>query len=188
MEFSGKVERLDQNFTTGQFSITFTVNESAAVKNSFDSISKINKLSVKAVKYREKRSLDANSYFHVLVCKIAEAVNISKPHCKNILIAKYGQLEFIGDEMVVIKTNIPPEQMLEQETLHVLPCGVKVENDKEVNFYKVYRGSHTYNTKEMSVLIDGTVEDAQGLKIDTITPNEIQQIKERWGVKIEKAI
>lgn len=34
----------------------------------------------------------------------------------------------------------------------------------------------------MSVLIDGTVADAKELGIDTITPAELQEMKERWGI------
>jgi hypothetical protein len=52
----------------------------------------------------------------------------------------------------------------------------------DATFYKIYRGSHTYDTKEMSLLIDGTVADAKELGIETATPDEIRQMKERWGV------
>lgn len=53
---------------------------------------------------------------------------------------------------------------------------------KKATFYRIYRGSHTYDTKEMSVLIDGTVADAKELGIETATPAEIAEMKERWGV------
>lgn len=43
--------------------------------------------------YKKKRSLDANSYFHVLVGKIADATGNSKVYIKNKLIAEYGQYE-----------------------------------------------------------------------------------------------
>lgn len=57
-----------------------------------------------------------------------------------------------------------------------------VRYDGKLTVYKIYRGSHTYDTKEMSVLIDGTVADAKELGIDTITPAELQEMKERWGI------
>ena len=34
----------------------------------------------------------------------------------------------------------------------------------------------------MSLLIDGTVADAKELGIETITPAEIAEMKERWGI------
>lgn len=38
----------------------------------------------------------------------------------------------------------------------------------------------------MSKLIDGTVSEAKDLGIETLTPNQIREMKERWGVKVEK--
>ena len=65
-----------------------------------------------------------------------------------------------------------------KRSIHCIP--VKYEDN--ATFYKVYRGSHTYDTKEMSLLIDGTVADAKELGIETITPAEIAEMKERWGI------
>ena len=68
--------------------------------------------------------------------------------------------------------------MWEQETLHAIP----IRYDGKATFYKIYRGSHTYDTKEMSVLIDGTVMEAKELGIETMTPAELAEMKARWGV------
>lgn len=184
MEFTGKVAGLVKDWNTGKFEITFSVNEESVVKENFDRIKNVDKLSVKAVKYREKRSLDANAYFHVLVGKIADALTISKTRCKNILICRYGQPERLEDDSeVVYKTNAPVTYMLEQEYLHCQPVGCKEEgNGKTTFFYKIYRGSHAYNTKEMSCLIDGTVAEAKELGIETMTPDELREMKERWNV------
>ncbi len=74
--------------------------------------------------------------------------------------------------------------MLEQETLHCMPCGSKEENGIEITFYRVYRGSHTYNTEEMSILIDGTVQEAKDLGIETMTPDQIEEMKQKWKVEL----
>ena len=137
------------------------------------------KLRIDIKLYREKRSLDVNAYFHVLVGKIAEAVTISKAKAKNILICKYGQPQLLPDgDNMIYKTNAPVEFMAELESIHSIP--VKYSDD--ATFYKIYRGSSTYDTKEMSLLIDGTVADAKELDIETISPVELQRMKERWGV------
>lgn len=137
------------------------------------------KLSIDIKQFREKRSLDANNYFHVLVGKISEVLTISKAKAKNILICKYGQPQILPDGNIMIyKTNAPEEFMLEQESVHCIP--VKYLDD--ATFYKIYRGSHTYDTKEMSLLIDGTVADAKDLDIETISPDELRKMKERWDV------
>ena len=150
----------------------------------YENLKSIELLDVTADKHRKKRSLDANAYFHVLVGKIADVLGISKQRCKNILIGRYGQIEFLSEGVpAVIKTNVSVEQMLDQETLHVVPCGVEIQNGKELNFFRIYRGSHTYDTKEMSILIDGTVQEAKELGIETATPDEIERMKTLWKCK-----
>ena len=51
-----------------------------------------------------------------------------------------------------------------------------------------YYGSSTYDTKEMSVLIDGIVSECKDLDIEVLPPDELQKIKETWGVDVEKTI
>ena len=179
MELTGKAVGASLDFDTNHFRITFEVNESDVVKSEYDKIKNCDKLKIKAVRYTQRRSLDANAYFHVLVGKIADALTISKARTKNVLICKYGQPQLLPDgNIMVYKTNAPEEFMWEQEAIHCIP----VKYDGNATFYKVYRGSHTYDTKEMSVLIDGTVADAKELGIETATPAELSEMKERWGV------
>ena len=105
---------------------------------------------------------------------------------KNELITSYGQIEYIMGQQVVIKTNIPPDKMVEQETLHCKPVKVEIQDGKEITFYRVYRGSHTYNTEEMSKLIDGTVQEAKDLGIETMTRTQIERMMQLYGVKISQ--
>lgn len=187
MEFTGKLSGLDIDYMSGSQKIAIQANED--VRKEFDRLKNCDKLSVKIVKYRKKRSLDANAYFHVLNGKIAEVLNISKQKSKNILIARYGQYELLEDEEpIVYKTNAPVEYMLELENVHFFPCGSTYENGKELIFYHVYRGSHTYDSYEMSKLIEGTVSEAKELGIETATPEELKAMEEKWRVKFEKRI
>ncbi len=185
MEFTGKVVSISSDWGTGQWNVTFSINESSKLAQ-IDCIKDCEKLSIKAVKYRKRRSLDANAYFHVLVGKLADILRISKPRCKNELLHKYGQPYLLNDgQQAVIKSNIGVSEMLENEAIHCYPCGTKFENGAELTFYKVVRGSHTYDTREMSILIDGTVEECKAQGIDTLTPNELRRLKELWGEKHE---
>ena len=179
MDLTGKVVGASLNFDSGKFRITFEVNENETVKAGYGKLKAQGKLKIKAVRYTQKRSLDANAYFHVLVGKIAEALIISKARAKNMLICKYGQpLILPNGEIMFYETNAPEEYMMELETIHSIP----VEYIGNRTVYKFYRGSHTYDTAEMSKLIDGTVADAKELGIDTITPTELKEMKERWGI------
>ena len=128
------------------------------------------------------RSLTANAYFHKLVGLIADSMDppVSKARCKNIMLARYGQREFIGGEPVKISSETDPDKMLEVEYIHLQHIGFGFANNKKFYHYAVIRGSHTYNTKEMSILIDGTVEEAKALGVQTLSPNEIERIKSLW--------
>lgn len=138
------------------------------------------RLTVEIKPWRAKRSLNANNYFHALVDQLAKAQNppMTPARMKNELIARYGQKEIIDDAPVVIKTNLPIEVMLENETLHTWPAK---GGDQNTTYFYVYRGSSTYDTKEMSVLIDGTVEECKLYGIDTATDKELVAMLERWG-------
>lgn len=57
---------------------------------------------------------------------------------------------------------------------------------KEVVFYRLMRGSHTYDSREMSELIKGTIQEAEDLGIETLTPRELKQILGKWNPRKEE--
>ncbi len=132
---------------------------------------------LKLVKWTEKRSLNANAYFHVLVGKIADELKAPKPYVKNILIGRYGQQELIDGEPVFFKTNLPDDVMLNREDIHCMPC----QREEKATYYKVYRGSHTYTQDEMNLLITNTVQEAKELGIETATPDELKEMIGAWN-------
>ena len=139
-------------------------------------------------KERKGRSLNANSYFHVLVQKLAQAQNppISLAACKNMMIAAYGQPEYIDGQQAIIKSNVPQEKMQEIEYLHTALVKISEENGTECYFYRIYRGTHTYNNIEMQKLIEGVVQECKDAGIETATPAEVQKMIEVWGQKYER--
>lgn len=125
----------------------------------------------------EKRSLTANGYFHVLCDKLRKKLNISFTRCKNELITSYGQIFYLDDgEPCIYKTNAPPEFIYEQEEPHLKLVKTVIENGKEVYYYRVFRGSHTYNSKEMGVLIDGVVAECKEQGIETLPPYRVENL------------
>lgn len=121
------------------------------------------------------KSLKQNAYFHKMVDTYRRALGVSFAHCKNTMVTRYGQIEYIGDQPVVIKTNIPVEQIMEQELLHCEAVKVETQGDTEVIFYKVYRNIKTYNSQEMNELIEGTREELRRAGLEYRTPQEIAQ-------------
>lgn len=139
--------------------------------------------------HREKRSLDSNSYFHVLCDKLRQKLGISMARCKNHLIADYGQIQYLDDgSPMIYKTNAPDDYMYELETIHTKCVKVTEENGIEVFFYRIYRGSHTYNSAEMAKLIQGTVEECKQVGIETATPEELARMQALWESRYEKKV
>lgn len=136
-------------------------------------------LEITVKRYRVKRSLNANAYFHVLVGKIADVLGISKPRAKNILLGRYGQREILDDKPLIISV-VSEADLYEREDIHCIPVGHGHVEGREFTHWAVVRPSHTYDTAEMSRLIDGTVSEAKELEIETLTPNEIERMKNAW--------
>ena len=84
METTGKLTGASRTFDGNGIILTFEVDASAA--GQIENLQNQDKLKIKAVRYTQKRSLDANAYFHVLVGKIADVLTISKAKAKNVLI------------------------------------------------------------------------------------------------------
>ena len=129
---------------------------------------------VSIVKHREKRSLNANNYFHKLCDELRQKLNMSMAECKNHLITSYGQIEYYDDVAVTYGSKAPPEYMAQQEYVHMRLF--KADPDGWY-WYVVYRGSHTYDTYEMAKLIDGTVQECQLQGIETLTPDELLRLE-----------
>lgn len=180
MQIEGRVKDITIDYQTGDTIVSFLTSRKPKEIESECIRLRDKDLDIEIKVHREKRSLNANGYFHVLVGKIADEIGRSKTYVKNDLITSYGQQLIIDNEPVSIKTQIPPDLMWETETLHCLFVGTKTENDKTLYFYNVFRGSHTYDTKEMSVLIDGTVQIAKDMGIDTMTNAQLEQLKALW--------
>ena len=49
------------------------------------------------------------------------------------------------------------------------------------NVWKVYKDSHKMDTKEMARVIDGAITEAKELGIETDTPKQIEEMKQRWA-------
>lgn len=186
MRFTGRLKEPVIDYATGRTTAVIELYED--FRQTYEELKDKSKITVEIKEYKPQRSLNANAYFHVLCGKISDKLGISKARCKNILISSYGQPEILDDgEPAVLKTNISVDQMMEQETLHCMPCGSKEENGIEVNFFRLYRGSHTYDTREMSILIDGAIQEAKSQGIpdrEIATPDEQRLLKEKYHVEL----
>jgi hypothetical protein len=134
---------------------------------------------VEIKEHREKRSKDANAYFHLLVGKIAEVIKIGNDERKLKLNLEFGSPLKI-DEDTLFAFKVPKGADVKGVVKY--PKWVKdtTENGKMFDVYMVYKETHTLDTKEMARLIDGVVSIAQDLGIETRTPDEIAEMKSLW--------
>lgn len=175
MEIRAKIDNIQFPY------ITFSVSACEGIEKY------INKeIILKITQIREKRSLDSNAYFHVLADKLRLKLNVSMAYIKNHLIADYGQIEYIDDVPLIYKTTAPEDYMMEQEYIHTKCVKVTEENGHQIYFYRIYRGSHTYNTKEMARLIDGTIQECKAQGIETATPQELAEMQRLWEERYGK--
>lgn len=138
------------------------------------------------VKWRERRSKDANAYFHVLADKLADVMRMSKPKMKNYLLYRYGQKARDNDgNLVIIKTNADENELVERSDLH---CWYLRDADDGTPMYVLLQHSRFYDTREMAILIDGVVDECKAVGIETMTPDELAEIKTKWGVDVGKHI
>ena len=126
----------------------------------------------KIEEHKEKRSLNANAYAWVLITKISNVLRASKEEIYFLMLKRYGVSEVVS---ILSSINVTGYFKYYEE------FGRSVLNNKEFTHYKIFKGSSEYNTKEMSILIDGIVSEAKTLDIETMTPDQLAILKSSWA-------
>lgn len=109
--------------------------------------------------YKEKRSLNANAYLWALIGQIADNLRLSKEEVYIRMLRDYGQ-----SEIVSVRADIDVTGYFK----YFEKFGNGTVNGKEFIHYKVYKGSSEFDTREMSIFIDGVVQEAKNLGIETL--------------------
>lgn len=175
MEFSGKLLNVSKDWNTGQFQVTFSVNEPSAI-NGINDIQSCEKLSITAERFKRKRSLDSNAYAWVLMQKIAEAIHSDRESVYIEMLKKYSR-EFT---FVICKESAT--EKLKELYRTCVDLGEVNVNGKTGHQMQVFFGSSTFDTKAMSVFIDGIVSECKELGIETLPPAELERMKSAWKV------
>ena len=128
--------------------------------------------------HRKKRSLDANAYCWTLINKIADALRITP-----IEIYRQAILNIGGNyEVIPIKEEAAEHfrQVWQAQGLG-WPC-VDMGKSKIDGYrnLRAYYGSSTYDTRQMSQLIDNLVQDCRALDIEVKSEEEIASIMRAW--------
>ena len=135
-------------------------------------------LKVQVSVWRQDRSLNANNYCWKLLDEIAQRMHSTKEEVYQEIISKVGVFEILPIR------NEAVDNFVEKWQSRGLGWVCNIMRDSKIPNYTnviAYYGSSVYNTKEMSRLIDEVVQEAQGLGIQTKTPQELAELKNLWG-------
>lgn len=183
IEFKGRYMGISKSLSDSKLMLELEILEPYKIQQIDSELTEKDELAVTVKKYRKKRSLDANAYFWVLVDKLAEKTG-------NDRIAIYrNAIKDIGgvSETVCLKEGAA-NKLCEIWGRN----GIGWQSDimpsklKGCKVVILYYGSSTYNTKQMSLLIDNIVQDCKAVGVETMTPTELQSIKDAWNRKEAK--
>lgn len=134
-------------------------------------------VSVDLKKFRQKRSLDANSYCWVLLDKLAETTGRGKTDLYRHYIKDVG-----GNSETVCVVDKAAEKLREGWEHNGLGWATDTMPSKLNGCTNVilYYGSSTYDTAQMARLIDLIVQDCRALGIETLPPYRLAAMVEEW--------
>ena len=140
---------------------------------------------------KARRSLDANAYYWLLLGKLGDALRISKSELHNIMLRRYGQFYIVDGQAVYIvipDTDEAQKKVDNDEHFHLRPTSqVKMGKDRKMyRTYMLLKGSHEFDSREMSILIDGLVSECKEAGIETATPEEIARMKKLYEERYDK--
>ena len=174
MQTTAKITELNIDYNTRKPKISLILDTNDI--NVIEELKNENKLNLELKKYYKKRSLDANAYMWVLIGKIADKLNVSKEEVYKDAIKQVGAY-----------TVVPIKDEAVEEWIRIwqgngLGWICEMTNSKLKGFVNVlsYHGSSTYNSKEMSRLVDLIVNECKELDIETMTPEQLSILKENW--------
>jgi hypothetical protein len=159
--------------------LTFEVNENAdTLFRIYEELKTAEKLTIKIGKFSKKRSLDANAYAWVMISKLAEKLNIPKTDIYRSAIKEIG-----GNSDVVCIQDKAVKKLCEGwegNGIGWLTERFPSKLDGCTNV-TLYYGSSTYDTAQMSRLINIIVEECRQLGIETKSKEEVESLLKAWG-------
>lgn len=120
---------------------------------------------------RRKRSKNSNSYFWTLLQQLCEELNLD-------VIQEYkDRVKALGifRQWEIDSKNVPTFVKMWTDKGIAWFCEI-VEEIGNKTIINAYYGSSSYNSKQMSVLIDNLVQDCNSVGIQTMSDEEIKEL------------
>jgi hypothetical protein len=132
--------------------------------------------------HRQRRSLNANSYFHLLVDKLAKHYKMGSDDMKKKMVLEYGVIaqDNLGKKIGI---KMPENQDITIFYPYAKWFAESVEKGIKFNHYLFYKQTHTLDSKEMATLIDGVVTECKDAGIETLDDLELKRLVKNWEDK-----
>lgn len=178
-ELTGSLSNISVDYATGEPVLSIKVTGDAkSLFIMFDELKTVEKLSIKISKYKKKRSLDANAYCWTLISRLSEKLNIPKTDIYRQAIKEIGgnsDYMCVQDRAVQKLRDSWERNGIGWQT-DTMPS--KLEGCTTVI---LYYGSSTYDSYQMSRLINIIVDECKQVGIETKSKEELDSLLGQWG-------
>lgn len=177
MELTGEIKDLSKDYRTDKPILQLVLNERDCLL-SLEQLKDI-KLSIQVKKWRKKRSINANNYFWKLLSEYSEEKNVDTIEEYKERVKRLGIFRRFRIEDKDKKTF---EKMWQDKGIAWFCETADTEyiGDIEFKIINAYYGSSSFNSKQMSRLINDLVEDCKEVGIETKSDAEIKSLLESW--------
>lgn len=162
--------------------VMLVLNERQSTGKMFDEL-QAKDISVKIGEYKQKRSTNANAYLWKLCNMIADKLSDDGvPHTKEEIYRKAIKARGIYREQGELPVDFAKTSRTAWEMLGTgwITEQVDFEPDGDRVVVRFYYGSSTYNTKQMSRIIEWLVAECQQLGIETKSQEELNSLLSSW--------
>ena len=118
--------------------------------------------------YKEHRSLSQNAYAWTLITQLGNKLHKSKDEIYLDMSKNYGQSTIVS---IGVEVNVTKYFKYFDE------IGEGIVNGKKFKHYKIYKGSSEFDSLEMSIFIDGIIQECENVGIPTLTKVEIERMR-----------
>jgi hypothetical protein len=131
---------------------------------------------VEIKKHTEKRSLDANAYYQVLLDALKDVLKVDRDKLHRELLRRYGQTatDSNGNKLIY---SILSEVDGSTVAKYCEIIGHGEVDGKAFTHWRVLKGSSEMDTREFSILLEGLIDDCHDQGIETMTPAELAKLK-----------
>lgn len=171
MECKCKVDSLMMN--------KLTLKLEGAIRSDLEQLKSDTEYRLKLVKWHEKRSLNSNAYCWLLCSKIAAELETTKEAIYEQMLQDYGVVDEEAPPFVVLA-----DCDMSRYKDHFLWFNSDYLNGKKFDCYMRLKGSSEMDKREMAHFLNGLVFEAKQLGIETLPPEELERMKEQWGIEI----